>query len=208
VHGAINTVAATGTTNMSAGISMGTGELTGPRHTAGRSQMMVLMSDGYPNSTSAAYAAATAAAAAGVTVHTVGIPGHSAAVMQQLATNGGGTYTGFNDPSDLASLIAIFQGTGGNLVGLDHIDVQLPDGSWSMDHPLDDGLGNFHVDWTIALGANTFTVNAYGDDGTSATAELTLYGTQCGVIPEPLTVLGVFGGLAGLGGYIRRRRMA
>ena len=29
---------------------------------------------------------------------------------------------------------------------------------------------------------------------------------ESGIIPEPLTVLGVFGGLAGLAGYVRRRR--
>ena len=28
------------------------------------------------------------------------------------------------------------------------------------------------------------------------------------VIPEPLTMIALFGGVAGLGGYIRKRRMA
>ncbi len=44
-----------------------------------------------------------------------------------------------------------------------------------------------------------------GPDGGAVGSQTLLAGQ---IIPEPLTVLGVVGGIAGLGGYIRKRRMA
>ena len=164
--------------------------------------MMVVLSDGYNNSGSSPTVAATAAAAQGITIHTVGVPGHDASLMSQIATIGGGVYT---NVTSLATLEGIFSGTGGNLVNLDHVDIQLADGSWINDIPTD-GLGNFILpSQVIALGANTFTAHAYGTDGTSASAELTLYGTT-NAVPEPTTML-LFGtGLAGLAAFGRRRK--
>jgi len=172
VIAAINSITAGGNTNIAAGILAANAELAA-NHTAGRAMMEVVLSDGYPNSGNH-LAAATAAAAAGITVHTVGIPGHNSTVMQAIATNGGGMYTS----SDLAGLVALFNGTGGSLVGLDHVDIQLADGSWINDIATD-GLGNFILPaQVIALGANTFTAYAYGTDGTNASALLTLNGTN------------------------------
>ena len=48
----------------------------------------------------------------------------------------------------------------------------------------------------------TFIISDTGDD----TSDSTVYITQ--FIPEPMTMLAVFGGLAMLGGYIRKRRIA
>ena len=131
----------------------------------------------------------------------MGIPNHNAAQMQTIASQGHGTYTN----TSVAGLIGLFSGTAGNLVGLDRIDVQLPDGSWLNDWGTD-GLGNFTLpNWTMQLGPNVFTVNAYGTDGTFATADLTLHGT---VVPVPGAFLLGSLGLAFSGWKLRRRKEA
>jgi len=57
--------------------------------------------------------------------------------------------------------------------------------------------------------SGTLTYDSEGDTGADQmdfyAGDITF---QADVIPEPLTMLGVFAGVAGLGGYIRRRRMA
>lgn len=205
VVNAINGLSASGGTIIGSGISAATTELTSSNHTDGRSTMMVVLSDGstsyYNYGTYSALAAAEAAADAGITVHTVGVPGHSSTQMAGIASAGGGIYTSVDDLDDLEDL---FDGTGGNLVGIDHVDIQLPDGTWISDIATD-ALGNFTVpSYLLSYGTNTFTAIAYGSDGTSATTTLTLNVTP---VPVPGAVLlGMLG--MGTANFMRRRRNA
>ena len=67
---------------------------------------------------------------------------------------------------------------------------------------------------SMAVSAQTFDAVAPGSDyalaGWSFESDATIGSleTSTGLIPEPLTMFAVFGGIAGLGGYIRKRRTA
>lgn len=181
INGAINSVGASGGTNIGAGISTASAELTGANHTDGRTRVMVVVSDG--STTGNPGTAADAAIAVGVdNVHAVGIPGHVASQMQNIADGPDNIYGNSDDngiytAGSLAELTALFSGTSGNLVGLSRVDVTLPDGTLLSNVPTD-GLGNFSLSgWAMQAGANTFTATAYASDQSQATASLTLYGT-------------------------------
>ena len=199
---AVNALTAPGPyTYIGNGITEATSELTGGNAIAGHAKMQVVLSDGQWNGGTNPYTAASNAWAQGITVHTVGVPGHNVSMMQNIATNGHGVYT---NVSDLSTLEGIFTGTGGTLVNLDYVDIELADGSWIYDIATD-GLGNFVLpDQVIALGANTFTAHAYGTDGTYASAVLTLNGDNAPV-PEPATLLLMGSGLLGLAGLNRKK---
>lgn len=198
VDSAIDGLSDGGGTNIGAGVSQGTSALLAD-HTTGRQMMQVVLSDGEGSYSGQA---TTAYNDHGIVTHTVGVPGHDSTQMSQVASDGNGIYT---NVTDLGDLVNLFNGTGGTLVGLDYIDVQRPDGTWLYDYTKD-GLGNFCLpDWTMQLGPNVFTVNAYGTDQTFATADLTLYGT---VVPVPGALLLGSLGLAVSGLKLRRRKEA
>ena len=204
VVGAINRVNAVGGTNIGVGIDRATSELTGPLSTPSRVQMMVVVSDGESSGNPPARAAA--ALGAGVeAVHSVGIPGHSVPQMSAIATSGNGIYT---NASDLSALSSLFDGTGGNLVGIDRIDIAMNDGSF-LSGVAFDGLGNFTLNATILEGVNTFVVTAFDAVGNSASATLTLIGGDVvGAIPEPETYALMLAGLIAVAVVRRRRRVA
>ena len=199
VIAAINALSAGGGTNIGSGVAQATVELLAG-HTTGHQMMQVVLSDGQGTYNGQA---ATAYNDHGIITHTVGVPGHNTTQMAAIASDGHGVYT---NVTNLDDLIALFDGTGGNLVALDHVDIQLADGTMINDIAFD-GLGNFVLpDQVIALGANSFTAYAYGTDGTNAVATLTLNGTGTGPapVPEPATMLLLGTGLAGL--IVMRRK--
>jgi hypothetical protein len=200
VIAAINGLTTGGNTTIGSGIDQAVSELNGPLATAGRSKQMVVLSDGFSSGTPQNNAAA--AVVAGIdSVHSVGIPGHNVAQMQAIATSGNGVYTA----GDLTTLTGIFDGTGGNLVGIDHVDLIEPDGTVHPNYPID-GLGNFTAPgYALAAGPNTWTATAYDSTGASASAQLTLIGTTVNQTPDggsSLVLLGL--GLAGL--FVARRK--
>jgi hypothetical protein len=209
INNAINGTPSSGGTNIGLGIDAGSAALTGALHTAGRTQMMVVISDG---STSGAIPGerADAAIAAGVdNIHAVGVPGHNVSQMRGIVDGADDIYGNSDDhgiytSGTLTQLLALFNGTGGNLVGLDHIDVTLPDGNVLSSYPTD-GLGNFTLpNWAMLPGANTFKVDAYGTDQTTATATLTLYGVQQSV-PDGGTTLMLLGLSLGAISFAKKR---
>jgi Mg-chelatase subunit ChlD len=201
---AINSVDASGGTFIGSGIQVATTELTGANHTAGRSQQMVVFSDG-STAGNPSVDAANALAAGVDSVHSVALPGAVISTMQGIASNGNGTFIDASSATGIQDLIDLFSGLGGNLVGIDRVDITMPDGTFVGSVAVD-AFGNFKTpEWLIALGANTFTATAYGTDGSMATADLTLIGRDSVQVPEP-GILGLLGlGLVAVFGVRRRK---
>lgn len=204
INTAIDQVPAGGGTNIPAGINAGRDEILN-NGTSGRSRQMVVISDGVTSGNPAA--AADAALALGIDrVHSVAIPGANVSVMQSIATSGNGEFANFTDPDDLADIEDFFSGAAGSFVGVDQVDLKLPDGT-NLTDVATDAFGNFMLpsDWTMQLGDNVFTATAFFEDGTSANAELTLVGiADPAEVPVPATAWLLLGGLA-MVGWMRRR---
>ncbi|WP_275395080.1 vWA domain-containing protein [Spiribacter vilamensis] len=211
INSAIDSVDASGLTDIGDGITEAEAILTGVDATVGRSQQMVVFSDGESQS---GPAEADIANSNGISVNSVALPGANVGTMQDLAdgpdgivgnSDDNGTFT---DGTDLQALLDIFSGTTGNLVGLERVDITLPDGTIQGDVATD-AIGGFtSPGYSLGLGSNIFIAQAFGTDGSTAIAELDLIGVADGgptPVPAPgalaLLVGGLFGTLAG------RRRM-
>lgn len=202
VISAINAVDASGNTNIGAGITTAATELLGSRATAGRMKVEIVITDGLSNSGNSLLATQNAIAAGVDAIYTVGLPGSAPAELQNIANAGHGTFT--NSVNNVSALAALFAGTAGNLVGIDHVDVTLNDGSF-MSHVATDGLGNFLLDnVTLSLGDNVFTAVAYDTSGNSASTALHLTGIAPAV-PEPSTWAAMVACLGVLGVTLRRK---
>jgi hypothetical protein len=209
INSAINGTVSGGGTNIGAGIDAGAAALTGALHTAGRTQMMVVISDGTSSGADPGERADAAILLGVDNIHSVGVPGHNVSTMRGIVNGADDVFGNADDhgiytSGTLDQLLALFNGTGGNLVGLDHIDVTLPNGNVLSSYATD-GLGTFTLpNWAILPGANTFKVDAYGTDQTTATATLTLYGVQRSV-PDGGTTLMLLGLSLGAVSFAKRR---
>jgi Mg-chelatase subunit ChlD len=204
---AINGVTGTqGSTAIGTGIATARTELLA-NATAGASQQIVVISDGQNNSGVNPVTAAENANADGITVHGVSIPGGNTGQMEDIANAGGGTFFNASTDQGLQDLISLFSGFGGTLVGVDRVEVTLPDGT-VIANALTDAFGNFDADWNIELGNNPFVATAFFSDGSTATANLNLVGVDNGTNPVPLPAAGwlLLSGIAGLGFARRARR--
>lgn len=205
VEAAINSVDASGTTDIRDGIVAADNQLDANGR-SGTSKQILVISDG-GSSVSAAETAAANALADGYTVNTVSFPGSSTSTMEAIANAGGGTFVNFSDnPQDI---VDVFSGSvGGVLVGVSDVQITDPDGNTFA--AVVDALGNFTVPgFNLKAGANTWTALATFTDSSTATASLTLYGTAGGgttPVPLPASGLLLIAAVGGLGAARFRRK--
>jgi len=108
VKDAIDQYTSGGSTNMSAGISTAQNELiNGTNATAGASKVMILLTDGSPDSTSAATAAATSAKDAGIRIFTIALGAGAATsyLENNIASSPTDAFVA-PDPADLDTVYA------------------------------------------------------------------------------------------------------
>ncbi len=111
----------------------------------------------------------------------------------------------------------VWGGTGpngvvGNILADDWADVYVNNTLvYTTDSRAYDAVETFSYLGVLTPGDNALKVIVYdtgqGDVGQSPTAGATALQLELDIIPEPVTMLGVFGGIGALGGYIRKRRL-
>jgi len=87
IKAAIDALVVGGSTNMSAAISTAQSELASVRHNAAARRVIILMSDGQPDSDSAALAAAESAKNSGIRIITLGLGAVDASLMSEIASS-------------------------------------------------------------------------------------------------------------------------
>jgi hypothetical protein len=197
IQNAINNIDSSGGTDIRDGINAASNELA-TNGDDNNVQQVVLISDG-GSSQRLAEQAAAASLSNGIPVNTVALPGSNVGRLQAVATAGGGIFSDFSGPTGLQDRIDVFSGTGGNLVGLDRVEVTDPEGNTTV--VATDALGNFTASaFALNPGNNTWTATAFADDGSFASADFTLTAVPVpGALPLMATAIG---GLA----YWRRRQ--
>ncbi len=105
VKNAIDGLTSGGSTNMADGINVAQAELRSVRHNPAARPVIILMSDGVPDSSSAALSAAQSAKNAGTRIFTIGLGSVDANLMRQLASSASDYYYA---PTS-ADLVAIYQ---------------------------------------------------------------------------------------------------
>lgn len=196
VASAINSVDASGGTDFSDGIDAALGELNANGST-GFNREVLFFSDG---SGGGAYqSSAEAVVAAGGRINTVGLPGASTSALSGIATAGGGNF--YDGTADLTSLLNLFTANGG-LAGITSLQITDPNGN--IYDAAVSGFGAFTgVGYSIAAGANVFSVFAQFDDGQTASSTVTITGVQPAAVPLPAAFPML---LAGFGGLMALRR--
>lgn len=194
---AASAATAGGQTDLAAGLALSLDELRGPRARPAASRLEIVLSDGRPDTAEGLEERVRAAALeAGIATHTVAIPDADTRLLGALAEAGGGVATVVSDLRDLSRILS-----GGGLLGLERLEVELPDGGSVV--LATDAFGGFSVPPTVLLpGPNRFVARARFADGSAATAVLTLEGT-----PEPTPLAGCLLGLAALARRGGRRRL-
>lgn len=177
---AVAGIDSSGGTDIRDGIEVAANELT-TNGASGSNKQILLISDG-DSTQSTAVAAATAAAAQGITVNTVGFPGTNPSTLQAVANAGGGTFTNFSNNAQ--DIIDIFSGAGGGvLVGVSSVEITDPDGNTTA--ATVNAVGGFKAGaYNLKAGNNTWKAVAKFTDGSERTAFLTLVG-QDGTPPPP-----------------------
>lgn len=131
------------------------------------SKVILLFTDGYPNSDSLAIAEATSAKAAGITINVVQL-GTSAGSNQQVASAGGGQVLAATSPQGLAALFS-----SAKIVNISSVSVtNTTTGVAASNLVL--GAGGFSASVNLIAGQNVISVSATDTSGLTATQTVTV----------------------------------
>ncbi|WP_157174482.1 vWA domain-containing protein [Thiocystis violascens] len=209
---AINSVDASGGTDIPSGqiqafsVLTAGGKLNDPSTIAA----MVVFSDGSTSGNPGTTADGHATQGVDL-ISSVALPGASVLTMQGIVDgvdnilgNADDHGAFINGTASMQTLVDQFT-AGGSLVGIDHVDVTLPNGT-QLNNVALDPLGGFTVpqSYNLLAGSNTWTATAYATDRSVATASLTLV-AQANGVPMPGVVGLLAAGMLGFGAARRKR---